>query len=141
VNVKNNKIFSACKSLGLVFDRNSCNVVRPHGRKKDAETWLHFLIKCALFKEFYSRGFTVFSEFKIGNAVVDLFVLDEKWVFEIESKPVLIYTEIENSTQCVKESKLGKHRKDLSVWIVPVSDFVDFKAGLVKWCEKLFGVD
>lgn len=134
--MKSNKIFLACKSLGITFVRQCCNVVRPHST---TETDLHWRIKCALFREFYKRGNTVFTEFPIGNAVTDLFVLDEKWDIEIESNPCWAYDDLENSSQVKKEKCLGKFRKNIGVWIVPVSDFKDdFDAGLKKWCEKFF---
>lgn len=121
------KVRSECKKQRVHYDPKSYLACRWHNSN---ETLMHFMIKARLFFELAKRGYSVFTEFPIGCAVSDIYVLDRHWSLEIETKA------INKDTWIAKQAVLS--RNDIELWLIPVQDFADnFEGGVEKWVNKL----
>lgn len=126
--MKFNKIKESLSKKGMHYDAKCYNACRPHNI---TETYLHWHLKADLFWHLVKQGYSVFTEFPIGKAVCDLYVLDEDWDIEVETQP---------SPQAYGEKKklLQNHHTD--VWIFDASQITkgrDYDEVLHEFLDKL----
>jgi hypothetical protein len=127
MNYKETKFFIS--ALGLSFNNNSFNRVVPHNK---SETIKHFLLKALLVHHFTTKGESVFTEYRIGNGIFDLFNPDRMTCYEIETEPSsTIYQE--------KRSLLQGYKDRIEIIILDAREFSDNIYDALKQLQQKVG--